>query len=348
MQLWAELKSIIEYSVFDTKLEKLALAIFVILLSLVMRQIFVKVVFRFIKKITANVADSFNGYFTSILETPVRFLIVVAGAWLATLILDLPEKSQFLVNRIFRSLVIYTIIRASYQVSDLLVLLLEKVNHKNDAKLDNMLLLFLRKSIKALILVIGFVTIIQEWYVNIGGLLAGLGLGGLAFALAAKDTVANLFGSITIMFDKTFKIGDWISTSGIEGLVEEIGFRSTRIRTFEQAVVTIPNSVISNQSITNWSRMGKRRLTFTINLKYNYEPYKIKNFLEYFKTHLKNHPEVHPETIIVRLERFEKGSMGILFYFFTRTTEWEKYLEAQEEINLKILYKLAEMNLELA
>lgn len=348
MQFWEDVKSIIEYAFFGADWTRLIFAVLSILLSLALRQFFVKVVIKFLKKVTVNSKTNIDTHFIWAIEVPARFIIVVIGIWGAVLIMDFPEKSQELINRILRSLVAFSVFRAAYRVSDILVILMEKITNKSETKLDDMLLLFIRKSLKIVILVIGTVTIVQEWYDNIGGLLAGLGLGGLAFALAARDTVANLFGSITIMVDRPFKIGDWISTGQTEGIIEEIGFRSTKVRTFAQAVVTIPNSIMSNECITNWSRMGKRRIDFRLGLKYSTTSDQLKELINHLKDMLHNHPDVHEETIIVCFERFGESSLDIYFYLFTKQIDWVSFLKAKEDINFNIMKKLEEMGLEVA
>jgi len=173
--------------------------------------------------------------------------------------------------------------------------------------------------------------------------LASLGLIGMAFALAAKDTAANLFGSLVIFTDRPFKIGDWIKTPIVEGTIEEIGIRSTRVRTFAQALVTVPNAVLANSAILNWSRMGKRRIKMRIGLTYSTTRQKLQTILNDIRQMLKNHKDVHQGTIMIYFDKFEDSSLSIFCYFFTTTTVWEEYLKAREDINLKIM-KIIEDN----
>ena len=194
----------------------------------------------------------------------------------------------------------------------------------------------------------GTITILSDWGYNIGALLTGLGLGGLAFALAAKDTLANLFGSIMIMIDRPFRMGDWILTPTVEGTVEDIGFRSTKIRTFAQALVSVPNSIVSNEPITNWTRMGKRRITFRLGVKYDTTPEQMRKLVKEIKEMLHLYDEIHPQTIYVYFENFGDSALEIFLYFFTKTTNWMKYLEIKEEVNLRIMKILDEVGVEVA
>ncbi|MFA1822484.1 mechanosensitive ion channel family protein [Virgibacillus oceani] len=122
------------------------------------------------------------------------------------------------------------------------------------------------RTLRIVIIAISFSIIAQEFGYDVNGFVAGLGIGGLAFALAAKDALANMFGGIIIITKKPFTIGDWVLTPSVEGTVEDISFRSTKVRTFAQALVTVPNATLSNEPITNWSKMGKRQITFNSRL----------------------------------------------------------------------------------
>ncbi|MDY0409620.1 mechanosensitive ion channel family protein [Paracerasibacillus soli] len=215
--------------------------------------------------------------------------------------------------------------------------LFNKINEKTNFKIDEILIPFLSRALQIVIIAIGLTIILKELDYPIDGLIAGLGLGGLAFSLAAKDALANLFGGVIIITERPFTIGDWILTPSVEGTVEDITFRSTKIRTFAQALVTVPNATLANESITNWSKMGKRRITFTITIAYDTPSQKIKKVVNEIDQLLKNHPEVHPETIFVTCDDFSANGLDLYLYFFTNTTDWGAYLKVKEEINLKIL-----------
>jgi len=225
---------------------------------------------------------------------------------------------------------------------------LERVVKKTESTLDDIMLPFVNKGIKVVIIILAITVIAREWNYNIETLIAGLGIGGLAFALAAQDTVANLFGGVTIMVDKPFNIGDWIKTPQVEGTVEDIGFRSTRVRTFDQALVTISNSTLINTAVINWSRMGKRRLKFQLGVKYSTTSSELKECVKRIRDMLNSHPEIHKDTVFVYFEGFGSSSLEIFLYFFTTTTNWQKFLEVQEDVKLKIMDILEQLNIEIA
>ena len=190
---------------------------------------------------------------------------------------------------------------------------------------------------------IGFVVVLQGWGYNVTGFVASLGIGGLAFALAAKDTASNLFGSLVIFGDKPFEIGDWIKSDEVEGVVEDIGIRSTKVRTFAQALVNVPNANLANSAIINWSRMGKRRIKMNIGLTYDTSELQMRNILKDIRDMLTKHKDIHQSTIYIYFTDYNDSSLGIFCYFFTNTIKWGEYMSVKEEINLLIM-KIIEDN----
>jgi len=199
-----------------------------------------------------------------------------------------------------------------------------------------------------IIIALAIVIIVQEWNYDISGLVAGLGLGGLAISLAARDSVANIFGGVIIILDKPFAVGDWIMTPSVEGTVEEMSLRSTRVRTFANALVAIPNAVLANEAITNWTRMHKRRVSFHLGVTYTTPRQKLQTCVNRIKDLLENHPEVHPDLIMVRFEQFAGSSLDIFIYFFTKTKVWAEFLAVREEINFKIMEILEQEGVSIA
>jgi len=168
--------------------------------------------------------------------------------------------------------------------------------------------------------------------------LASLGLGGLAFALAAKDTIANLFGGLTVLIDKSMRKGDWIKIGEVEGIVEDIGLRTSKIRTFEKSLITIPNQVLANQSLENFSRRNVRRIKMVIGVTYDTTEAQMRGILEDIRTMLKSHPGIaQNELMMVYFRDFGASSLDIFVYCFTNTSDWEKYLAIREDVNLKIM-----------
>ncbi|HZW67094.1 MAG TPA: mechanosensitive ion channel family protein, partial [Pseudogracilibacillus sp.] len=215
-------------------------------------------------------------------------------------------------------------------------------------KIDDILIPFLSRALQFITIIIGASIVLQEFDYHIGGLITGLGIGGLAISLAAKDALANLFGGVVIVTEKPFTINDWIMTPSVEGTVEDISFRSTKVRTFDQALVVVPNATLSNEAITNWSKMGKRRISFDLRLTYTTPKATIEDLKNKIEQALREHPGVHEETILVIVNEFQDYGIDLMIYFFTKSTDWDKNLQVREEVNLQILELLEETEAQIA
>ncbi len=334
------------YSVYNISLYQIMVAIYIILITVILNQLFVKVILKVLKKRT-NIFKTDNNLLRAI-KLPARLLFLSTGLYFAIRVLSLPFITDDILNRAFRSVVIYSVFWGLYMASNSISLFFEKISQKASKNLDDVFFSFMSKALKAIIVILGIVLIAQQWEFDLGAILAGLGLGGLAFALAAKDTVANLFGGITIMIDKPFSIGDWIVTPQVEGTVEEIGFRSTRVRTFDLSLVSIPNSIMVNESITNRSSMDKRRMRFIIKLAYKISAKQIEECIARIRKMLNEHPEIYPDTINVYFQGFGDSAAEILVNCFTKTTAWQEFMSVQEDVYFKIMKILDELNLSIA
>jgi MscS family membrane protein len=314
--------------------------IFVFFLAL--RRIFTRYVINWLYKIFNKTGDRI----LLALERPLRTLFVIFGLYLALVYLPLNANLDLLVKNLFRTAIIVIISWGLYNLAEDHVLFSEDFREK--LKIDNILVSFFSKVIKALIIIFALLVIAQEWGYPVSGFIAGLGLGGLAFALAAQQMLSNLFGGIVIILEKPFLIGDWIATPSVEGVVEDISFRSTKVRAFDHSLVTIPNSTLAGEAITNYARMGKRRITFHLRVANATSRAKLETCVNCIKQMLKNHQEIHPDVIFVYFDQFNDSSLDIFIYCFTNTTVWQKYLEVKQDVNLKIMEILEENGVAIA
>ncbi len=196
---------------------------------------------------------------------------------------------------------------------------------------------FLERICKVVIVLIALVLIVNDLGFNVNSLITGLGLGGLTVALAAQDTAANFFGGLVILFEKPFGIGDWISTASVEGTVEDITFRSTKVRTLGNALTLVPNSKICADPITNWSRLKMRLANFTISLVYSTPRTTVQAVLDDLRAMLRLHPDVIEDTIQVRLLDFAASSLDVFVFFYVNTTSIVEYRAVREDVNLRII-----------
>lgn len=215
-------------------------------------------------------------------------------------------------------------------------------------KLDEHLIVMGRKTAKIIAIVLLGIIVLDTLDIDVTALVAGLGLGGLAVALALQDTLANFFSSIFIMVDRPFKVGDRIATENVDGVVEEIGFRSTRIRTLTKTQVTIPNKTLANASVDNITRMHKRRVTQTIGVTYETTADQMEQVLEALRAVLRDDPGVDKDFVIVRFHDFGESSLNINVVYFTTMADYQEYLAVRERVNLQFMRALAKLGVAIA
>ena len=241
-----------------------------------------------------------------------------------------------------------SIIWAIYSLSNILFRRLQRLALHTESELDDQLIPLFSKVVRLAIIIIGGLITAQNLGLNVASLLAGLGIGGLAFALAAKDMAANLFGSIMILLDQPFTVGDWIVTNNVEGTVEEIGFRSTRIRTFYNSIISIPNSTLANVNIDNMGQRHYRRIKTILGITYDTSPEKIEAFTSGIKSLIEKHPYTKKGDYHVVFNEYGDFSLNILVYVFLEVSNWEKELLERENLFLDINRLAHEMGVEFA
>ncbi|NEU29541.1 mechanosensitive ion channel family protein [bacterium LRH843] len=323
-----------------------ALAIFVVFL--LFRKIFTKYIFKMIVAMSKKTPTK---VFTNVLfafERPLHIFWIVLGTYMALMYLPFNITTIEFVKHMYRSIIIMLIGWGLYNYTSVRSMTFNHLTRNFDIDENNMLLPFLSKILRFTVVALMIVVIASEWGYSISGFVAGLGLGGLAFALAAQETLANFFGGIVIITEKPFAKGDWIETPTVEGTVEDITFRSSKIRTFANAVVTVPNSTLSKEPITNWTKMKKRRITFSLGVAYGTPKKKLDSCVRRIETLLRTNNDIHQELIMVRFNEFSHSGMDIYLYFFTKTTVWTEWFRVKEEINFAILQILEDEGVSVA
>lgn len=204
---------------------------------------------------------------------------------------------------------------------------------------DETTVMAIGKLLRISVIITAVLVVLQSFGYSISGVLAFGGIGGLAVGFAAKDLLANFFGGLMIYLDRPFKVGDWIRSPDqeIEGTVEDIGWRQTRIRTFDKRPLYIPNSTFTHISVENPSRMLNRRIYETVGIRYD-DAGKMANVVADVRSMLQNHQEIDSEqTLIVNFNRFAPSSLDFFVYTFTKTTDWVRYHDIKQDVMLKIL-----------
>lgn len=240
-------------------------------------------------------------------------------------------------SKIYRSAMIIAISIMIYSLVPSFLKIQKKIGKKETLAENPIVDIFIERFLRILVVCICILAILSEIGININGLLTGLGLGGLTFALAAQDTASNLFAGLVIVSDKPFLVGDWISTDELEGVVEDISFRSTRIRTFDDALVVVPNSKLSSVAITNWAKMTKRRVNFKINLDYSVQEDQLEAIISQIRQNLEGQDKVQTDSIIVRLDELSTTGIAIRIIFYAKVASLAELKQLTEDINYAIL-----------
>jgi MscS family membrane protein len=199
----------------------------------------------------------------------------------------------------------------------------------------------IKRTIASFFVVFSILVVLESLGFEVKTFLTGLGIGGLAFALAAQDTIANLFGSFVVVMDQPFYVGESIRILGHEGTVEEIGLRSTRLRTAQRTQIVIPNKTVAAEVITNFTRMPQRRVDAVLGVTYDTPPARIEPALQDIRALLRADPGVHPAQVVVSLADFGDASLRVQILYFTSDPDWESHMAVRERVNLAILRTLA-------
>lgn len=256
-------------------------------------------------------------------------------------VLQLPAGTVQYIEPVLKAMLPLFGIIVFYKMADILALYLQKLAGRTESTLDDQLVPLFRKTLKTFIVIVGGLFILENLDIPILPLLTGLSIGGLAFALAAQDTIKNFFGSLMIFVDKPFQIGDWITSDSIDGSVEEVGFRSTRIRTFRNSVVYVPNGQLADSTIDNHGLRKYRRFYTQISLTYDTPADLIEIFVEGLKEIVKSHPKTRKDYYEVHFNDMASSSLNVMFYIFFEVPTWSEELKARHEILIEVV-KLAE------
>lgn len=195
----------------------------------------------------------------------------------------------------------------------------------------------IKKTLGAIFIAFSVLVVCETIGFEVKTFLAGLGIGGLAVALAAQDSLSNMFGSFVVVMDQPFYVGEFVAIAGHEGTVEEIGLRSTRLRTAQRTQVVLPNKTVASEVIINYSRMPQRRVDTTLGVTYDTPPEKIEQILEDLRSLLRSDAGVHPGQIVVGLADFKESSLSVQIVYYTTNPDWESHMKVRERINLAIL-----------
>ncbi len=266
------------------------------------------------------------------LQKPLSYLIGTIGLYIAFAI----NYNKPGVTKIFKILIILIICWGviNYLSDNLFISL--RFGENSDDTMNTTALRFLANILKIVVIAFGVVMVISELGYNVNGLLTGLGVGGLAVSLAAQDAVGNLISGFIIIFDKPFKVGDLIESATVKGFVEEVTMRSTKIRTLDDSVITVPNSTLTKEAVTNISMMDKRRIKMTFGLVYSTSNETIEKVRNEIQKYIVDNKDILPEPCRIYFREFGDSALNFEVVCYTETSDMDEYLKIENELNLAI------------
>ncbi len=333
---WTLVVEVWNTSAFGINVGHLLTALGIFLIFWALRSVFARTVIRYIARWVARTRTDVDDQLLETIRQPLSFVPVVLGLFFAFDALGLRGLYAQIADNIIRSLIAYTLFWALYRAVEPLSVAL----HAFDKVFTPTLMDWTVRGIKALFLFMGGATILQVWGIQVGPLLAGLGLFGVAIALGAQDLFKNLIAGLMIILERRFQRGDWIKVDGIvEGTVERINFRSTKVRRFDKAPVYVPNAQLSDNAVINFSAMTHRRIYWKIGLEYRTTIDQLRRIRDEIEAYVLNSEDfAHPPEVstFVRVDSFSDSSIDLMLYCFTRTTNWGEWLAIKEALAYRI------------
>ena len=318
------------FDVNSFSLRKLAISAGIILGVLIIRGIISKLILKIFKK------DGRENLKNSAMYKPLKNLFILIGIYAVLLYLGPTAEFRVTLDKIFRiCIIVFFTMSIGAQVSP--GSRFEKNLKKRLTKANDSIVIMICKTLKAVVYIIGLVILISELGYNISGLIAGLGIGGVAIALAAQDTASNILGAIMIVLDKPFEVGDWVAIGTTEGGIEEITFRSTRIKKEKNCIVSIPNSKVVNSEITNWSKLQKRRIDFNLVLEFETSLKKVADVQNDILIYLESHKNILPDGMYVKFDKIADDGYNLRIVCFTDILTYVDYMGIMDELNFKIM-----------
>jgi MscS family membrane protein len=324
-------------------------AIFALILvgAILLRRFVTTIIFNRLKRLAAKTETTLDDKLFPALEGPVATFVMVTGIFASVKVLKLSETADRTIGYgstvAFSLVVFWGLLRAFGAVLD----------HMHEVAREKQMgvaafMPWIKKTLVAIFVVIGVLITVQSLGFNVSTILSGLGIGGLAFALAAQDTIANLFGSIVVAIDQPFKVGETVRIGANTGLVEDIGLRSTKIRLIDKSLVILPNKLVSSEAIVNLSRFTQRRVEQVIGLTYDTRPDQMEAIVEEVRQIILAEPTVDVTSVMVFFRDFSASSLDLWIVYLTTGDDFQEGLALRQRVNLAIMRAVAARGLSFA
>ena len=325
--------------IFGINASEIIIGFIIFLIFYVFRSFFARFIINRLRKIVKKTSIKTDDILINVIEGPIKFLPVVIGFFIATTYIDINTELMGFIENLNRTLITIFIFWLLHQLIVPFSFLIKNF----EEKLTTALVDWTLRGLKLLVIILAIVAILELWGIKVGPVIAGLGLFGVAVALGAQDLFKNLISGIMILTERRFMIGDVINVKGEAlGTVEQIGFRSTLIRQFDTNIITVPNFKFAEQSVTNFTRRQHRRIRWIIGLEYKTNIEQLKNIRNKIKDFIDqddsfaNDGSSYFKSSYVRIDNFSDSSIDMLVQCFTKTINWDEYMEIKERLAINI------------
>ena len=340
-EFWKVVRDVSNAGVLGVSLGNVLAALGIFVLFLMIRRLFFRAVVSSVTMLTKRTKTTLDDMLLAAIEKPLEFTFVVVGFYVAGEAIPMSHDVADVFAKFVRSLIAFTLFWTLFRVLTPLSVLMDRaLGMVGDPGMRDTMKDFLVKLTKFVVICLGVAAVFQEWGFNVAAVLGSLGLVGMAVALGAKDFIANLFAGLTIFLDRMFENGNWIQTPDVEGVVENIGFRATKIRRFDKALVTIPNARLAGDALINFSRMTNRRIYWIIGVEYRTPQEQLRLIIQDISTFLNEDPEFETDPsrtkTFVFVDSFGVSSIDIMLYCFTKTTIWGEWLRVKERLAYRV------------
>ena len=322
------------------------IAVGILILSFVVVKMLYWIFSNVIRRLTSKTKTNLDDVLIDKLEKPLTYLVLILGYWISIHYLVFKEEVELVLeNAAYFLLVIDVTAILSRIVDALITEIIMPISEKSDSSFDNQLIPVIQKGVRSIIWILGIIIGLDNIGFDITAMIAGLGIGGLALALAAQDSVKNIFAGVMIFLDKPFRIKDRIQVDGFDGIVEEVGLRSTRLRTLEGRIVTIPNSRFTDNSVTNVTSQPTLKVKLNLGLIYDTDEVQMQKAIDILEDIVKNQ-EAITDDYAAGFNGFGDFSLNILFIYYVKPDS--HWLDTQTLVNKEILRRFNKEGLEFA
>ena len=323
-----------------------AIAVGILLLSFLVVKVLYWIFSNIISRLTSKTKTNLDDVLIDKLEKPLTYLVLILGYWISIHYLVFKEEVELVLENVAYFLLVIDVTAILSRIVDALITeIIMPISEKSDSSFDNQLIPVIQKGVRSIIWILGLIIGLDNIGFDITAMIAGLGIGGLALALAAQDSVKNIFAGIMIFLDKPFRIKDRIQVDGFDGIVEEVGLRSTRLRTLEGRIVTIPNSRFTDNSVTNVTSQPTLKVKLNLGLTYDTDEVQMQKAIDILEDIVKNQ-EAITDDYAAGFNGFGDFSLNILFIYYVKPDS--HWLDTQTLVNKEVLRRFNKEGLEFA